>query len=133
MGMFDEADEITLPFGSLHQFQTILMWWKTKSSFWRMNRLVKLSKMADFLGIRVADFTALWRRNGGNYACRRSSRDGRSAGGHASITLPLVDETMTVNKNFGKDAIFPRQWIDATSPLIDWTRSRRSRVRYYTY
>jgi hypothetical protein len=24
MGMFDEADEITLPFGSLHQFQTIL-------------------------------------------------------------------------------------------------------------
>jgi hypothetical protein len=25
MGMFDEADEITLPFGSLHQFQTILM------------------------------------------------------------------------------------------------------------
>jgi hypothetical protein len=23
LGMFDEADEITLPFGSLHQFQTI--------------------------------------------------------------------------------------------------------------
>jgi hypothetical protein len=57
MGMFDEADEITLPFGSLHQFQTILDVMENQELVLKdePNRLsfVKLSKMADFLGIRV--------------------------------------------------------------------------------
>jgi hypothetical protein len=62
--VFDEADEITLPFGSLHQFQTILDVMENqelvlKDEPNRLSFVKKLSKMADFLGIRVADFTAL--------------------------------------------------------------------------
>jgi hypothetical protein len=134
---FDEADEITLP-SEAYQFQTILNVMENqelvlKDEPNRLSFVKKLSKMADFLGIR-----GRFHRSEDEMDCtliRRSSRDGRSAGGHQSIdyTTALVDETMTVNKNFGKDAIF-RGAIDARRLSSTWSsRSRRSRVRYYTY
>jgi hypothetical protein len=91
MGMFDEADEITLPFGSLHQFQTILDVMENqelvlKDEPNRLSFVKKLSKMADFLGIRVADFTALKTKWLNCTLIRRSSRDG-SAGGHRKHRL----------------------------------------------
>jgi hypothetical protein len=122
-----------------YQFQTILNVMENqelvlKDEPNRLSFVKKLSKMADFLGIR-----GRFHRSEDEMDCtliRRSSRDGRSAGGHQSIdyTTALVDETMTVNKNFGKDAIFRGNAIDARRHSSTWSsRSRRSRVRYYTY
>jgi hypothetical protein len=128
MGMFDEADEITLPFGSLHQFQTILDVMENqelvlKDEPNRLSFVKKLSKMADFLGIRVADFTALktkWLEIVRLYDVHPEMAEALEVTESIDYTTALVDETMTVNKKFGKDAIFPRQCDRRpTSPLID--------------
>jgi hypothetical protein len=86
MGMFDEADEITAV-RSLHQFQTILNVMENQELVLKdePNRLsfVKLSKMADFLGIR-GRFHSEDEMDGNCTLIRRSSQMA-SAGGHQSI------------------------------------------------
>jgi hypothetical protein len=140
MGMFDEADEITLPFGSLHQFQTILDVMENqelvlKDEPNRLSFVKKLSKMADFLGIRVADFTALktkWLEIVRLYDVHPEMAE---AGGHrASITLPLVDETMTVNKNSERTRSSRGNVIDARRHLSS-TEFAKQEIpsEYYTY
>jgi hypothetical protein len=115
MGMFDEADEITLPFGSLHQFQTILDVMENqelvlKDEPNRLSFVKKLSKMADFLGIRVADFTALktkWLEIVRLYDVHPEMAEALEVTESIDYTTTLVDETMTVNKKLRKGRDLP--------------------------
>jgi hypothetical protein len=91
--------------------------------------------MADFLGIRVADFTALktkWLEIVRLYDVHPEMAE---AGGHrASITLPLVDETMTVNKNSERTRSSRGNVIDARRHLSS-TEFAKQEIpsEYYTY
>jgi hypothetical protein len=134
MGMFDEADEITLPFGSLHQFQTILNVMENQELVLK-DEPNRLSQEAEQDGRFLRDPCGRFHRSEdemvGMYAYTTFIEMAEALEVTESIdyTTTLVDETMTVNKNFGKDAIFRGNAIDATSPLIDLgSRSRRSRV-----
>jgi hypothetical protein len=116
VGMFEEFQEMNIPIGTLSEFKALMDVMEDSDLSLRdvPNRRAFVERMctlADFLGIRVADFTALrtkWMESVRLYDVHPEMAEALEEIEPILLTDEIVENTFYKRKDFGQDAIFPR-------------------------